>query len=531
MKRNKWKKIGLASLCILMTLALLAGCSSQSTETEKSKTLTLATSGELTTLYPLNMDPQNNSVTKLVYETLVTYDRGEIKPLLAESWDFNPEGTELTLHLKKGVQFHDGTDFDAEAVKKNLEFYHSNPNHRALKAVANLKEAEVIDDYTLILHYDDPYFAYLNDLCYPEVLVMVSPKVIEEGNFQTMKAVVGTGPYTHAEYKAGEYTRFEKNKNYWGEKPYYDEVIAKYIHEASSRLQALKNGEVDMLYGNVLLSYDDYQQAISMKNIAGEISDINSETRNLAVNAGSKMLSDIKVREAIAYAIDKQAISDGLTYGYEEIADTLFDSSIPYTNAEMHVVRNFEQSKAEKLLEEAGWKRNSKTGIREKNGAPLKLIFTYDSGEVLNKSIATVIKSQLAEVGIDMETVGQDMYTWWKEGMAGNYDLTIWCTEQPYTAPHNFFTPMLDSSCHVPAIAALEDGDEFTSRIKEFSTTDDQKRVAEIFDYLLNYSNDKVLNIPLTYIKDMVVYDTNKISDYEFTSTPMFFDINNLTEK
>ncbi len=314
MKRNKWKKIGLASLCILMTLALLAGCSSQSTETEKSKTLTLATSGELTTLYPLNMDPQNNSVTKLVYETLVTYDHGEIKPLLAESWDVNPEGTELTLHLKKGVQFHDGTDFDAEAVKKNLEFYHSNPNHRALKAVANLKEAEVIDDYTLTLHYDDPYFAYLNDLCYPEVLVMVSPKVIEEGNFQTMKAVVGTGPYTHAEYKAGEYTRFEKNKNYWGEKPYYDAVIAKYIHEASSRLQALKNGEVDMLYGNVLLSYDDYQQAISMKNIAGEISDINSETRNLAVNAGSKMLSDIKVREAIAYAIDKQAISDGLTW-------------------------------------------------------------------------------------------------------------------------------------------------------------------------------------------------------------------------
>nr|WP_312578063.1 nickel ABC transporter substrate-binding protein [Sedimentibacter sp.] len=534
MNENKWTKLITVIVCMVMLLSLMAGCSNQKANNmnvTQNKTLTFATAAELTTLYPLNMDPQNNCVTKLVYEGLVTYDEGEIKPLLAETWEFNEDGTQLTLHLKQGVKFHDGTDFNAEAVKKNLDYYHLSPNHRILRVVANMNEAVVIDEYTLTLNYDAPYFAYLNDLCYPEVLVMVSPDVIEEGNYQTMKAVVGTGPYTYAENKAGEYARFEKNENYWGELPYYDEVMVKYIHESASRLQALQNGEIDMLYGNVLMSYDEYQQAASINNIKGEISDVNSETRNLAVNIGSQMLSDIKVREAIEYAIDKQRISDGLTYGYEEVADTLFDSDIPYTDVEMNITRTFDKSKAEALLDEAGWKQNSTTGYREKDGVTLKLLFTYDSGEVLNKTIATVIKSQLAEVGIDMETVGQDMYTWWQEGVAGNYDLTIWCTEQPYTVPHNFFTPMLGSSCHVPAIAALDDGDEFVAAISEFSITDDKNRIADIFDYLINYSNDNVLNIPLTYIKDMIVYNTDKISDYEFTSTPMFFDIRHITSK
>ena len=258
---------------------------------------------------------------------------------------------------------------------------------------------------------------------------------------------------------------------------------------------------------------------------------MNSETRNLAVNAGSKNLADINVREAIAYAIDKETISKGLTYGYEEVADKLFDSGIPYTDVELDIIREYDKTKAEELLDKAAWKLNTATGIREKDGIPLKLVFTYDSGEVLNKSIATLIKSQLAEVGIQLETIGQDMYTWWKEGVSGNYDLTIWCTEQPYSAPHNFFTPMLDSSPHVPAIASLSDGEKFIAGIREFSTVDDKNRVGEIFDYLIKYSNDEVLNIPLTYVKDMIVFNTDRIEDYNFTGTPKFFDIRQVNAK
>jgi len=531
MKKNNWLKLITGVSLLLIVVGVISGCSG-STATDKkgaAKTLIFTTANEVNTLYPLNMDPQNFCVTKLVYEGLVDYENGEIKPLLAESWEFNEAGNELTFHLRSGVSFHDGTPFNAEAVKKNLDYFKKSGNHRALRAVTYLKETKVVDENTITLYYDSPYFAYLNDFCYPDVLVMVSPEVIEAGNYQTMKDVVGTGPYRYAEIINGESVRFERYPDYWGEAPYYETVVAKYIPESASRLQALKNGEVDMLYGSVLMTYDEYQQAIQMASIGGEISDHNSETRNLALNAGSVMLNDLKVREALAYAIDKEAISKGLTYGYEEVTETLFDEGIPYTDVELNTVRRFNLEKANALLDEAGWVKNASTGIREKDGVSLKLAFTYDSGEIMNKSIATLLKSQLSEVGIEVETVGQDMYTWWKEGIAGNYDITIWCTEQPYNSPHNFFTPMLDSSCHVPAIAALADGQTFTNAIKAFSTTDDPAQVTEIFSYLLNYSNDNVLNIPLTYVKDMIVYNTDKIEDYTFTTTPMFFEVDGIT--
>jgi len=522
-----WRARLAAMLCLALLAIPLAGLA----EAGSPRTLTMASGAELNTLYPLNMDPQNNLVTRMVYEGLVTYQEGEVKPLLAESWSFSEDGTALTFRLREGVTFHDGAPFDAEAVKANLEFYHASPNHGNIKAVANLTDVQVVDNHTVTIHYDAPYFAYLNDFCYPEVVVMVSPAVLEAGNFQTMRGVVGTGPYVYAELVKGSHTRFVKNAAYWGDAPAYDEVIVRYIHEASSRLQALKNGEVDMLFGNVLISYDDYQQALAMNGIEGIMSETNSETRNLVLNAAGPMLGELSVREAVACAIDKAVIANGLTYGYEEVADALFDRTIKYCDVALTTVRVHDREKAAGLLDAAGWIMNEATGVREKDGTPLKLRFTYDSGEVLNKSLATVIKSQLSEVDIDVETQGMDMYAWWMAAVAGEYDITIWNTEQPYTSPHNFFTPMLSSSPHTFALTALEGAEEFKAAILEFARTDDEARVREIFNFLINYSNDNVLDIPLTYVKDMIVYNSQVIGGYDFGSTPMFFSIDRLVSK
>lgn len=535
MKKRGLFRVLAFGLCIAMLCTVLAGCAGNADQPQSSeqgqqtpKVLTMATGHEVNTLYPLNMDPQNNITTKLCYDTLVNYVDGEVVPCLAESWSFNEDGTELTFRLKQGVAYHDGISFNAEAVKAAFEFAKPNPNFGGIKAVANLESIEVVDEYTVTFHYPSPYFAYLTDFCYPEVMTLVSPAVLEEGNYQTMKRVVGTGAYIYEEIKNGEYVRFVKNPNYWGATPYYDEVIVKYIPESSTRLQALKNGEVDMIYGNVLLSWDDYEQASSLPHIKGKISEVDSETRNLVLNASQGNLADLRVREAVAYAVNKKAISDGLTYGHETVAEALFPADIPYTDVKMDTVRGFAQERAKTLLDEAGWKLNASTGIREKDGQGLTLTFTYDSGEVMNKSLATMIKSQLAEVGISVNTVGQEMYTWWKEGVAGNYDITIWNTEQPYTSPHNFFTPMLQSSPHTVSLGVIPGGSEFKGLIEEFQITDDTKRVAEIFASLLNTSNEQVLNLPLTYIKDMIVYNEDAIADYTFTSTPMFFDITQL---
>ena len=202
-----------------------------------------------------------------------------------------------------------------------------------ISAAAKLESIEVVDEYTVTFRYPNAYFAYLMDFCYPETMVLVSPAVLEEGNYQSMNGVVGTGPYVYEEIVDGDYVRFVRNENYWGEQPYYDEVIVKYIPDASARLQALQSGEIDLIYGSALLTWDDYQQATSLPNIAGAVAESDSKTRNLVLNA-SGVLSDLKVREAVAYAIDKETLSEGLTYGEETPADHLFPDGIPYTDVE-----------------------------------------------------------------------------------------------------------------------------------------------------------------------------------------------------
>ena len=203
----------------------------------------------------------------------------------------------------------------------------------------------------------------------------------------------------------------------------------------------------------------------------------------------------MKVREAVAYAIDKETLSEGLTYGEETPADHLFPDGIPYTDVELNVVRTYDPEKANALLDEAGWVLNESTGIREKDGQALSLKYTYDSGDALNKSLATAVKSQLAAVGIDVETEGQEMMTWWQEGVAGNYDLIMWNTEQPYTSPTITSSPCCLA---LPMCQPHRCGgsDKFLALIEEFQTTDDPTRVQEIFDQLLNFDNDNVLDLP-----------------------------------
>ena len=523
-----------AVLCLCMVLSACGGpanndpsssiSESQGGDNTQDKTLTIATMTETTTLSPLYMGVYNYSMCTMLYETLLKYEDGEVKGNLAESYSFNEDGTVMTLTLRQGITFHDGTPFNAEAVKKNLDFMHSNPQYMACPGIYDIESVEATDEYTVTITYPHPYYGYAYDFCWPDVGGMQSPNQIVEGDFQTVQGYAGTGPYIYEEYVSGEYTRFVRNENYWGEQPYYDEVIVKYIPDASARLQALQSGEIDLIYGSALLTWDDYQQATSLPNIAGAVAESDSKTRNLVLNA-SGVLSDLKVREAVAYAIDKETLSEGLTYGEETPADHLFPDGIPYTDVELNVVRTYDPEKANALLDEAGWVLNESTGIREKDGQALSLKYTYDSGDALNKSLATAVKSQLAAVGINVETEGQEMMTWWQEGVAGNYDLIMWNTEQPYTSPHNYFIPMLSRSPHVPSLPAVEGSDEFLALIEEFQTTDDSARVQEIFDELLNFDNDNVLDLPLLFVKDMIVYNTDKIAGYDFSSTPMFFDV------
>lgn len=539
--RQTWKKTLLACLGGTLLAFGLTGCSQSNKTTEvnqpsaaakqdveNSKVLTICTAKELDNLTTLTMNKENNVACGLVYETLVSYENGKIVPKLAEEWSWDETNTVLTFKLRKGVNFTDGTAFHAESVKSILEFDSSNPNFSGIKGIYNIKSVEAVDEYTVAVHYDAPCFSYLNDFCFQNVAGMMSPNIFESKNFQTFKGVIGTGPYVRKEVISGDSTRFVRNDAYWGNPPYYDEVIVKYIPEASSRLQALQTGEVDMIYGADLITYDDYNQAITLEGIEGEVNEGNTLTRNLVLNAARPMLSDRKVREAIAYAINKEEITKGLTYGYESPATALFSKGAPYTDIAYNTKRNFDQDKSNALLEEAGWKVNEKTGFREKDGQVLTLNYTYWTDISLAQEMALAIKTQLAKVGINAETTGQDQMTWWTEGVAGNYDITTWNTEGSYTEPHKFLQETLGADPHGVSLQAMENFGEYSEAINQFSTSADPAAVQNGIKTALNISNDNVIDLPISYSKDLVVYRTSKIAGYKFSSVPQFFDINNV---
>lgn len=188
MKRTK-RVLGLA-LAAVMCMGMLAGCggtqnATNGTETSE-KVLNIATIGETTTLSPLYMIADNRPTQKLLYEGLVKYVDGEIQPVLAEDWKLSDDGTQLTFYLRKGVTFHDGEPFNAEAAIANIESWHINPSFTSLPGVVNYTNIEAVDEYTIRLTYDTPYFAYINDFCWPDVCTMISPKQITQGDFQTV---------------------------------------------------------------------------------------------------------------------------------------------------------------------------------------------------------------------------------------------------------------------------------------------------------------------------------------------------------
>lgn len=418
MKRTK-RVLGLA-LAAVMCMGMLAGCggtknATNGTETSE-KVLNIATIGETTTLSPLYMIADNRPTQKLLYEGLVKYVDGEIQPVLAEDWKLSDDGTQLTFYLRKGVTFHDGEPFNAEAAIANIESWHINPSFTSLPGVVNYTNIEAVDEYTIRLTYDTPYFAYINDFCWPDVCTMISPKQITQGDFQTVNGYAGTGPYIYDEYVAGQYTTFVRNENYWGEQPYYDKIVAKYIPDNASRVQALKTGEIDLIYGSAELSYEDYNQATAIDGIEGKFAPSGSTVRNIILNFNGN-LSDLSVRQALAYAIDKEAISEGLTYGYEPVANTIVPDGTPYSDICGTEDYSYNVDRANQLLDEAGWIMNQSTGIREKNGTPLHVVFTCPTDDSTIGSIATLFQSQLAEVGIEVEIKSMEKMEWYASYM------------------------------------------------------------------------------------------------------------------
>ena len=294
----------------------------------------------------------NMQYLRLNFNSLCNYDEtGALCPDLATEWSSDPDTNTLTFKLLEGVKFSDGTDFNSEAVKWNIEQY-----QQAIRSeVAGVESIETPDDYTVIIHLSEWDSSALDSIGY--MVYYMSPTAVETNGVEWAREnPVGTGPFLLKEWDKGVCISYEKNENYFEEgKPYLDGINMNIISDSTTLLNAFKNHEIDILghcdYTRVNMELDELGYT-KESNLTG----IGAEGTGLICSSGveGSPWADVRVRQAMCYAVDVDALVEAIGFGYQKKINqwAMEGSSTWSPNVKGY---EYDPDKARELLEEAGY--------------------------------------------------------------------------------------------------------------------------------------------------------------------------------
>lgn len=391
-------------LCCVLLLALV----SWSVVVAAQKTLVWGEDRDMKTLDPrITQSRHELQVIRQIFDNLVTIDdSGKVLPWLAESWEINQDYSAITLHLRKGVSFHDGTPFNAEAVKVTFDTI-ANPKLGSQAAIDYLGPYDgttVVDEFTAIVRFKRPYSAVLVAFA-SSYLGIVSPTALAAlGDAGFAQAPVGTGPFKFVEWVRGSHIKLARFDAYNWAPPNalhqgpakIDEVLIRMILDGSTRVGALETGEIDVSDMVPPLDTLSFRDDPNYKVLLGRVAGI---PLTMFLNTSHAPLDDINVRRAVYYALDRAKLADSVYFGLTQPAYSIITPSTPCYWSGAESMYPYDPDKARRLLEEAGWVDANGDGIREKNGVPLKL-FTAIS---LHPEFMPAVQGELKKVGIDMQ--------------------------------------------------------------------------------------------------------------------------------
>ena len=372
---------------------------------------------------------------------------------LATSWNISEDGKTYTFHLREGVKFSDGTDFNADAVCFNLARWVNNDRHASLTSYA-VESYRAVDEHTVEIVFKEGSYPILTELTYPRPVRFLSPSSIEKVEGDVMGKFtkpVGTGQWMLESYTPEQEFVLVPNPYYWGEKPALNKITFKIIPDGQARIMALQSGEVDIIGGDLLgkISLEGVQE---LQN-SGQWNIQQNTTMNayyMGFSQGNPVLQDVKVRQAINYAIDKESMVSNMFYGIGSPAKGMYDTSVPYVTEENSPGYAYDLEKAKSLMSEAGYTDSNGDGFAEdKNGEniTLKLVLTTEENPEW-KPMAEYVQSELAKIGlkVDLETLDTNAYN--EVSMTTlDYDLIFQRTSSDSWLPHGdmkiLFTPLL----------------------------------------------------------------------------------------
>ncbi|OME92513.1 nickel ABC transporter, nickel/metallophore periplasmic binding protein [Paenibacillus amylolyticus] len=521
------KSSALTLATMLLLLFVIVGCSNTGSGDESSsaasdqtstKSITMSWPRDIGTMNPHTYNPSQLFAQSMLYEPLISYQKdGKLEPALAVSWTISDDGKVYTFKLRQGVKFSDGTPFNAEIVKKNFDAVMKNKaTHSWLGIVGVLDKTEVVDDHTFRMTLTEPYYPVLQDLS------VVRPfRFLGEAGFpddgdtsEGIKEPVGTGPWMLADYKQDEYAVFKRNPNYWGTAPKVDQITVKIIPDAETRVLAFEKGDLDLIYGEGMISLDAFQQLRDNDKYVSQLSDPVG-TRDLLLNSSNPKLSDLRVRMALQQGFNKKAMVEGITLGLEEPADTALSKNYPYTNVDLKPIEyNVEQSKA--LLDEAGWKMPANGSVREKDGQQLEFEMIFDKTDPIQKAMAETIQAEWSELGVKVNLTGLELTVQIKRLKANDFDLYFWYNYGAPYDPHSFINVVASPGFGISeTLSALPMKKELDEQVHAaLSSTDETKR-QELYGSILTTLQEQSAIVPISYVKKTAVYQ-KKISNFIF---------------
>ena len=409
----------------IVALTALAGCFSgpsgsaaDSSTPKAGSTLLVGLQGDPTSFNPdASPDDFAYFVEENIFSRLVKTDwNNKIIPDLANSWEISPDGKTYTFKLKSNVKWHDGQAFSSADVVWTMNEIISKKGY-LVSSLGNVASIDAPDANTVVFHLKQSDSSLLPSLSFLGAFIL--PKHVFDGSdWTTNKAAqspIGTGPFKFVDYQKAVSISLKANQDYFGGAPNIDKLIYKIIPDGNTALQAFNNGELDIL-GTV----PPYAEVAGLQKAVGTKVVKNSTLGRyyLTFNLTKKPWNQPQVRQAIALAVDRSEILDKAFKGVGKVADGFYASSIRWAYNDQAVLPKKDIQKAQKLLEQAGYKKDSQGYYFSAD------IVTFNMDPFQDTS--TIVKSNLQAIGINAKVTVLEQAAWMQRCLTDrNFDVTI----------------------------------------------------------------------------------------------------------
>lgn len=464
-------------------------------------TLVFGRGGDSTSLDPSRTtEGETFKVTKNIFETLLTFEDGgtAVEPGLAKEWDAADDGLTYTFELEEGITFHDGTDFNADAVVANFERWAAGdeekfPYYSTMFGGFGDDEGHVIEsveadgDYTVVITLKRPQAPFLKNIAM-DMFAISSPTAIEEhGDDDYERNPVGTGPFQFVEWKPNDSITVEKYDDYWQEGlPKLDKVVFESIPDNAARLNALTAGEIDLADG---INPSDGEQIEGNPDLQlFERPSMNVGYLGLTVTR--EPFDNKEVRQAMNYAIDKEAIIEAFFEGRADIAVNPIPSSIEGYNEDIEGYE-YNPEKAKELLEEAGYGDGFDMELW---AMPVPRPYMPDG-----EKVAEVIQKNLADIGVTAEIVSHEWATYLELASKGDADAFMLGWTGDNGDADNFIYALLDEDNIGSNNYTYFKNDEMHDILIEAQTEVDEDKRIELYKEAQEIIHEEAPWVPIAH--------------------------------